>query len=99
MLMSVGLLVVSAGLGVCCNINRLNDFRKTRSIARDREVWKRDLALTDEQINSRLHDRREETDRLGNKTWTIFYSQILTFAIGDFALTIASIIAYHQKLF
>src|ERR1017187_8550168 len=42
MLAAVAFLLVSLGLGLWCVINRLNDFRKTKGIVRDRENWQRE---------------------------------------------------------
>lgn len=98
MLFALFSLAVSIGLGLWCVVNRLRDFRITRSIARDRENCERE-PLSDIEIDRRLHDRRSESKRLGKWTWRIFAWQLGTFAFGSLCLTIAFIIAFHTKIF
>jgi hypothetical protein len=92
------LLLVSVLLGIACAANRLWDFRKTTAIARDREQWTRDGQMID-QIDSMLKDRREDTTRLGKRTWRLFGWQIVTFAGGVLSLTVAFMIYYWKFLF
>lgn len=98
MLISDISLMLSIGLGLWCVINRLSDFRKTRSIAKDREDWTAEH-VSDVEINKLLQMRREETDRLGKATWTLFRWQVGTFFCGTVALAIAFAIAYCSKIF
>lgn len=91
-------LLVSVGLGIWCVINRLIDFRKTKDIARVREtLGSADPDRTD--IQKRLDERREETKRLGRRTWVIFWWQVGTFGAGVLLLVIAVAIAYSAQLF
>lgn len=85
-------LLLSLGLGVWCVINRLRDFRETRGIARDREEWEREK-IPESEINARLALRRSETDKLGKRSWRLFWWQIGTFASGVLSLTVAFEIA------
>lgn len=98
MLTSIASLMLSVGLGLWCVINRLCDFRETRSIARDREDWERE-GVSKEEIANRLRARRAETKRLGERTWLLFWWQIGTFAFGVATFTFALGIIYHTKLF
>lgn len=98
MVTSIASLILSVGLGLWCVINRLCDFRETRSIARDREDWERD-GVSKEEIANQLRARRAETKRLGERTWLLFWWQIGTFALGVATFTVALGITYHAKLF
>ena len=91
-------LLLSLGLGIWCVINRLRDFRETRGIAKDREKLEREK-VPESEINARLALRRSETDKLGKRSWRIFWWQIGTFAFGVISLTVAFGIAYQSKLF
>ncbi len=97
MLLALFSLTVSVGMGLWCVVNRLCDFRKTRSIARDREDWGRRFGEV--ETDRRLQERRTETKRLGRKTWLLFWWQLGTFEFGILSLTIAFAIVYHTKIF
>jgi hypothetical protein len=71
----------SIGIGAWCVINRLQDFRKTKDIARDREHWTREKMDVDE-IDKRLEIRRAAVERLGRATWVLFYMQMGFFGLG-----------------
>lgn len=90
-------LAVSIGLGLWCVVNRLRDFRITRSVARDRENWEK--TLSDVELDGRLHDRRSTSKKLGKRSWCIFWWQLGMFALGSLCLTIAFTIAFHTKMF
>lgn len=90
-------LLVSIGLGIWCIVNRLVDFRKTKDNAKDRQLL-RSAHSERAQIQRRLDKGRDETDRLGRRTWTIFWWQIGTFGTGIFLLVFAVTITYSYKL-
>lgn len=98
MLISVTFLIVSVGLGLWGVVNRLCDFRQTRSVARDREDWQKD-GVSQVDIDNRLRSRRERTRKLGKRTWLLFWWQIGTFAVGVVTFTAAFGITYRAKLF
>ena len=91
--------LLSLAFGSFCVINRLRDFRKTRSIARDRETWEREKNVPNAEIDARLVIRREETRRLGERSWWLFWWQIGAFSFGVFALVVAFGVIYHSRLF
>jgi hypothetical protein len=90
-------LLASIGLGIWCVINRLLDFRKTKCNARDREQVRIAHSERDE-IQRRLDKRRDETKKLGRRTWRIFWWEIGTFGLGVSWLVVAVAIAYSAKL-
>ena len=77
---SLFLLVVSGAFGIWCTINRLRDFRATAKIC--------NLKRKDEN-NSELPGLRDLTNKLGNKTWGIFWWQIGTFSAGILILVLS----------
>jgi hypothetical protein len=91
-------LLLSLGLGVWCVINRLRDFRETRGIARDREELEKQK-VPESEIEARLALRRSETNKLGKRSWGLFWWQIGTFAFGVMSLIVAFGFAYQSKLF
>jgi hypothetical protein len=95
--LSLLLLLLSVVAGLLCVGNRLNDFRKTTAIARDREELRR-KQVTCLEIDARLAGRREETNNLGGRTWHLFYGQIWCFGLGAFLLVIGLAAAYREKL-
>jgi hypothetical protein len=98
MFASLVFLMMSIIVGLWCAINRLCDFRKTRSIARDREKWEEEHVGKCE-IDTCLAVRRAETERLGKWTWLLFRWQVGTFFSGVTALVVAFAIIYRGKLF
>jgi len=73
-LISLVALLLAIGLGIWCVINRLRDFRVTMHVARLRE---------DEPTNSEeLIRLRDLSERLGRRTWRLFWFQIGTFGLG-----------------
>jgi len=74
-------LLASIGLGIWCVVNRLRDFRATKEVAR-----KREKGATD----SELQPLRDLSDRLGSKTWWLFWWQIGMFGAG-IVLTVVGI--------
>lgn len=91
--LSIVALIVSEAAAVACTINRLLDFRKTTRIARDREEWRRGNVSVDE-INNRLVERRAETKKLGERTWSLFWWQIGAFAVGMAALLLGIVFEF-----
>jgi hypothetical protein len=88
MLACLSSFVVSLGLGIWCVVNRLCDFRKTRCIARDRENGEEISAV-----------RRDETKKLGERSWLLFRWQIGSFSAGLIFLIVAFGSVYHSRLF
>ena len=71
--LSMLLLLASIGIGIWCVVNRLRDFRATTRAARLREDGK-----PDEEIQP----YRTLYERLGRRTWNLFWWQIGTFGVG-----------------
>lgn len=69
-------LLISLFCGVCCNLNRLDDFRKTTQI-HNKETTDFDKELL-----------RAETKRLGKLTWILLNYQLYSFFIGVLLSTI-----------
>jgi len=42
---------------------------------------------------------RKQTKRLGNRTWVLFYFQVLAFILAVLLLTGTFVLTYHSKLF
>ncbi len=76
----------SIGFGIWCSLNRLCDFRITAGIARGK--WD----------GKELADHRAKSDKLGNRTWTLLYWQISTFALATLLLAATLAISYPSKL-
>jgi hypothetical protein len=91
-------LMISVACGIYCVINRLADFRKTRGIALSREEMESDN-IPEDEINSALAERREESKKKGNVTWTFLRIQLIAFGVGVACLSIAFAIIYSAKLF
>lgn len=98
LLLSLALLSCSVVVGLLCVLNRLSDFRKTQSIAGDRENWLKHH-IGEDEIDDRLRRRRHETRKLGKRTWKLFSCQVGAFAVGVIVLTIALALVYSAKLF
>jgi hypothetical protein len=96
--LSLASLLLSIALGIWCVISRLRDFRKTKNIARDGEQWKRD-GIADDEIKSRLEQRRAEVKSLGKCTWRLFYWQLGSFGFGLVMLFLVFLSIYRSKLF
>ena len=80
--------IISVAIGIFVAINRLEDFRLTAKIARNREKNKRETIETD----------RNEVKIIGNKTWNGFVWQIVTFGISFLCFSITILIEYWDKL-
>ena len=87
---SLILLVLSVAFGIWVVINRLEDFRETTKAARKRENG---------APGSEIEPHRIRYQKLGKRTWCIFWCQIITFGLGV-ALTILSVFlsAIHKVL-
>ncbi len=98
LVVSLAALLASAGVGIWCELNRLKDFRKTAEVARRREQGEHDPA--DEKLGDReFNNLRREAERLGNRTWILFYVQVATFGAEILALMGSFVAAYHARLF
>ena len=71
--LSLVLLLASTGLGIWGVINRLRDFRATARAARMREEGRSD---------AEIEPYRRLYEKLGRKTWWLFWGQIGTFGFG-----------------
>ena len=80
-LLSISLLVfvLSAGVALWCVVTRLRNFRATAKTARQREDGASDIEL---------QPLRAKTKSLDELTWTLFWWQISSFAIGVFLLVV-----------
>src|ERR1039457_4134144 len=67
-------LVLSVVAGLLVAVNRLEDFRLTAQIARNRETHK----YTPEQIE----EMRADSRTYGKWTWRLFIAQLILFALG-----------------
>jgi len=65
------LLALSVALALWCAANRLTDFRLTAKIANPKNSG-----------SPQLGEFREESKRLGERTWNIFRGQLWSFALG-----------------
>jgi len=83
-------LLVSIGFGIWCVINRLRDFRATTKAARKREEGKSDAEIASHRL---LYER------LGDRTWKLFWTQITAFAVGISLYSIWVLITFRTKLF
>jgi hypothetical protein len=70
---SLLLLLASTGIGIWCVINRLRDFRATERAALMREHG---------SSNDEIEPYRKLYDKLGRRTWCLFWWQIGTFGFG-----------------
>ena len=78
--LSLFLLLVSGALGIWCTINRLRDFRTTAKITN---------LECKEGNEAELSTLRALTQKLGEKTWGIFWWQIGAFSVGIFVLVLS----------
>ena len=88
-LLSLLILLVSVGLGLWCVINRLRDFRATKTVARMREEGKSE---------KEMEPFRTLYKKLGNKTWSLFWWQIGTFGVGVMLLIFGVAGSVSEKL-
>jgi hypothetical protein len=89
-------LVVSLGLGLWCVVNRLCDFRKTMRIIRCKEKARHTYSP---RLETKIGQLERETNKLGRRTWRLFWFQIGTFIGGVVLLFLAFLIAYHAMFF
>jgi Na+/melibiose symporter-like transporter len=75
------LLALSVALALWCATNRLKDFRLTAKIANPKNSG-----------SPQLEEFREESKRLGERTWGIFRVQIWSFALGVGTIGVSIII-------
>lgn len=83
-----GLLSFICGSATC--LTRLTDFRKTAQIARHR---------SDSAMASIVERWRDESDKLGDWTWGLFWCQLMSFGLQAFLLTLSLGITYWPRLF
>jgi len=84
MVLSLLALGFSAICGLACVVNRLRDFRGTAKRARN--------------DSSPETPTKEYLDGLGRATWVLFYSHIVSFALGVVLLATALLLTYGGKL-
>jgi hypothetical protein len=82
-------LLASAGIGIWCIINRLRDFRATTKAARMREQGKSD---------TEIKPYRDLYEKLGEKTWLLFWWQIGTFSAGVLFTVLSILASVSHKL-
>jgi len=80
-------LISSIGGGILCSLNRLWDFRITKDIARGK--WE----------GAELAAKTIESNKIGDRTWMLLYSEISTFVLATLLLIGTLIITYRSKLF
>jgi hypothetical protein len=73
---------ISFVAGIFLVINRLDDFRKTAKIVKDRDENDEARATNRPIPHPDLDDQREETGLLGRSTWVLFYTQLAGIGIG-----------------
>jgi hypothetical protein len=83
------MLFLSIGLGIWCIINRLRDFRATMQAARLRERREPDDSIK---------PYRDLYEKLGERTWSLFWWQIGTFGVGLVFTVLAMWALLSQKL-
>lgn len=79
-LISLLLFLFSICFGILCVINRLRDFRATKNAARLREKG---------AASSEVKKHRDIYERLGKRTWKLFWFQIVTFGLGILLVVVA----------
>jgi hypothetical protein len=73
---------VSFIAGIFLVINRLEDFRRTADIVKNRDE-NTEARDSDKPIpHPDLDDRREQTGLLGGLTWILFYTQLVGIGVG-----------------
>ena len=83
------LFLASIGIGILCVVNRLRDFRATMRAARLRE---------DGKSEDEIKPYRTLYERLGQRTWRLFWWQIGTFAIGVLLMVLGVAASVSGKL-
>lgn len=86
---SMFLLVLSVAIGIWCVINRLRDFRATTKAAQMREK---------ERSDEDIQPYRDLYNKLGKKTWVLFWWQVGTFGVGIFITIVGVLASMSQKL-
>jgi hypothetical protein len=79
-------IIFSIASGIWCSLNRLWDFRITAGMARGK--WQ----------GQELAKEQTKSDKLGNRTWVLLYSQISTFALATILLAATLVLSYLYKL-
>ncbi|MDR8394294.1 hypothetical protein NC796_24310 [Aliifodinibius sp. S!AR15-10] len=86
---SIFALIASAILGSVCVVNRLIDFRITAQITRKK----------DKNNSDGIDDLRNKSNKLGNRTWAIFWGQIALFGLGTILLVTSLLFYFSSKIF
>lgn len=86
---SLLMLIGSISFGVWCTINRLRDFRATTKIAKIRENG---------NAEQELQILRQLSEKLGKKTWGIFWWQIGAFTAGILLMVAGVAFSVSEKL-
>lgn len=79
------LLVLSGSLALWCATNRLMDFRLTAKIANPKNIG-----------SPQIDEFREESKRIGDRTWDIFSVQVWSFVFGAGATVVGIIIQVYS---
>jgi hypothetical protein len=85
--LSASLFLISIASGIWCALNRLWDFRITTGIARGK--WTGD----------ELKKKEIRSEKLGDRTWMLLYSEVSTFALATLLLIATLAQVYWCKLF
>lgn len=86
------LLLISIGFGIYVVINRLEDFRITTKIARERVKNEKDKKIDIDTL-------RETSFDLGNNTWQAFIWQVVLFIVGFLNIIGLILINFRDKIF
>lgn len=80
-------LLISVALALWCTVNRLNDFRLTAKIANPKY-----------RSSPQIDELREESNRLGERTWYLFRAQMWTFSLGASAAVVGILVQVLSRL-
>jgi uncharacterized YccA/Bax inhibitor family protein len=89
-LLSVGVFVVALVASVAVTITRLEDFRTTAHIVRERKSGADASKLARWRCRARC---------LSKATWVLFYVQLVSFFVGAVLLLFTLWTIYHKRLF
>jgi hypothetical protein len=82
--------LISVALAIWVILNRLKDFRTTMTITRKKQK---------KESDSVVNELRDLSQRLGKRTWILFYFQIAFFCLGILSLMISVVLVYQNKIF
>jgi len=89
--------MISITAGIWCVLNRLEDFRESAQIAREREKFEWQ-GYGKPWINDQLRCQRCKNRKRGECSKTLFNWQVVIFGLGVLFLTMAVVVVYHQNL-